>query len=287
MRYAEFAVPESPSKIDLATFDTRDRAGFDGKDEACEALEDDVKRLAQLHDVFAAQSSHALLIVLQGMDTAGKDGIVRHVMTGMNPQGVNVYSFRKPSDDERRHDFLWREVKVLPERGRISIFNRSYYEEVLILRVQPELLSGEAAHRSPHVWEHRYDDINAFERHLARCNTIVVKLFLHISKDEQRKRLLSRLETPTKMWKASDADLDGHARWDAYVDAYEKMLRHTSTPWAPWYVVPADRKWAARAVAGAILVDTLEALDLKYPKPSADRRKRYAQLAQQLESEHD
>jgi len=279
-------VTSSPATVDLAEFDPRSKAGFAKKREALEALEDDVARLITLHDVFAAQSKYALLIVLQGMDAAGKDGIIKHVMSGMNPEGVGVYEFRKPTDEEERHDFLWRESKVLPERGRIAIFNRSYYEEVLVVRVHPELLASEGAESNGVVgWQQRYDDINAFERHLTRCGTIVLKFFLHLSKEEQRKRLLARLETPDKMWKCSDADLEGHSRWDDYMSAYQEMLDHTSTQWAPWYVVPADRKWVSRAVVGGVVVDALDRLGLRYPEPSAGRSRLFAGLAEQLKAE--
>jgi len=272
-------------KIDLGDYDPRSKADFKNKREAATILADDVERLAALHDVFANQTEHALLVILQGMDSAGKDGIIKHVMRGMNPQGVNVYGFRHPSVEEELHDFLWRESKVLPARGRIAIFNRSYYEEVLVVRVEQDLLKEEAAKNGHRVWEHRYEDINAFERHLIRCGTIVLKFFLHISKEEQRERLLARLETPDKMWKASDADLAGHAKWDAYAHAYRQMLEHTNTEWAPWHVVPADRKWVARALVGRTIVETLESLKLKYPEPSPTRRKRYAELAEQLKAE--
>ncbi|MBV8433940.1 MAG: polyphosphate kinase 2 family protein [Candidatus Eremiobacteraeota bacterium] len=280
----ELLVPRSPSSIDLERYDPKWKAGLGGKHESRKRLDGDAKRLSELHDVFATQTKHALLIVLQGMDTAGKDGIIKHVMSGMNPQGVDVVSFRQPTEEERRHDFLWRESKVLPARGRIAIFNRSYYEEVLVVRVQPALLASEDQSR-PCDWNARYEDINAFERHLARSGTIVLKFFLHISKDEQRKRLLARLENPEKMWKASDADLEGHQRWDDYVAAYREMLEQTSTEWAPWYVVPSDRKWVARAVVAAVVVDALEKLDLRYPEPTAERRERYARLAERLKSE--
>ena len=272
-------------RIDLADCDPRSKAGFKNKHDAQDTLTDDIERLSELHDVFATQTQHALLIVLQAMDAAGKDGIVKHVMCGMNPQGVNVYGFRKPSEEEELHDFLWRESKVLPARGRIAIFNRSYYEEVLVVRVEQDLLKEEGDAGGPHCWEDRFEDINAFERHLTRCGTIVLKFFLHISKEEQRERLLARLETPDKMWKASDADLAGHAKWDAYAHAYQQMLEHTNTEWAPWHVIPADRKWVSRALVGRIVVETLESLNLKYPEPSPERRKRYAELAAQLKAE--
>lgn len=272
-------------KIDLNECDPRSKADFNSKREAATILTEDVERLTELHDVFATQTNHALLIVLQGMDTAGKDGIIKHVMSGMNPQGVNVYGFRKPSPEEELHDFLWRESNVLPARGRITIFNRSYYEEVLVVRVEQDLLKEESAANGHHVWQHRYEDINAFERHLTRCGTIVLKFFLHISKEEQRDRLLARLETPDKMWKASDADLAGHAKWDAYAHAYRQMLEHTNTEWAPWHVVPADRKWVARALVARTIVETLESLKLAYPDIPPDRRKRYGELAVQLKAE--
>lgn len=272
-------------KIELAACDPRSKADFKNKHDARETLSADTERLAELHDVFATQTQHALLIILQGMDTAGKDGIIKHVMCGMNPQGVNVYGFRKPTEEEELHDFLWRESKVLPLRGRIAIFNRSYYEEVLVVRVEPDLLKQEGATDGQRVWEHRYESINCFERHLTRCGTIVLKFCLHLSKEEQRDRLLARLETPDKMWKASDADLAGHAKWDAYAHAYQQMLEHTNTDWAPWHVIPADRKWVARALVGRVVVETLESLKLKYPDPSPARRKRYAELAQQLKAE--
>jgi len=230
----ELLIPPSPAVIRLADFDSGSKAGFHGRSNSEKILDEDIKKLAALDDAFSARKDHALLIVLQGMDAAGKDGIIKHVMTGINPQGVNVYSFRKPTEQEERHDYLWRESKVLPERGRIAIFNRSYYEEVLVVRVLPELLSEESdSLRSGRCWDDRYEDINAFERHLTRCGTIVMKFFLHLSKEEQRKRLLKRLESPAKIWKASDADLAGHRRWDAYVEAYEEMLGNTSTTWAP------------------------------------------------------
>lgn len=270
----------------LSDYDPRSKGGFRDKDASECALEEDVKRLCELHDVFAAQSERALLIVLQGMDGAGKDGIIKHVMSGMNPQGVHVYGFRKPSEEERLHPFMWREAKVLPARGRIAIFNRSYYEEVLILRVMPQLLAGEGANpKDPTEWERRYEDINAFERHLTNSGTIVLKFCLHLSKEEQRKRLLDRLENPKKMWKASDADLEGHSQWDAYVDAYEAMLGHTSTAWAPWYLVPADRKWVTRTVVGCIIVEALERLHLRYPEPAPERVELFGRLAAQLREE--
>ena len=272
--------------VSLAAYDTASKAGFDSKKKARKILACDVEKLCDLQDKFAAQTSRALLIVLQGMDAAGKDGIIKHVMTGLNPQGVNVYGFRAPTTEETRHDFLWRESKVLPERGRIAIFNRSYYEEVLVVRVHPEILQAQgASNPGPDTWAQRYEDINAFERHLTRCGTIVLKFCLHLSKEEQRERLLCRLETPDKMWKASDADLVGHSEWDAYVKAYEAMLSNTSTPWAPGTSSPPTEsgsraRWSVRS-SSAHSRDC----GLKYPQPSPERREKYAELAKQMEAE--
>ena len=289
MNSSDFVIPPSPAAIRLSDYDTRSKGGFEGKKTSLRALAAYVSKLEELHDVFAAQKKYALLIVLQGMDAAGKDGIIKHAMTGLNPQGVSVYGFRKPTEEEERHDFLWRESRVLPERGRFAIFNRSYYEEVLVVRVLPQLLGDEGV--TPGAdgaeWDKRYEDINAFERHLTRCGTIVLKFCLHLSKEEQRARLLARVEDPAKMWKASDADLDGHLRWDDYVRAYEEMLGHTSTPWAPWYLIPADRKWVTRAAIAHIVCDTLEKLDLRYPEPSAERRAKFRELAERLRAESD
>jgi PPK2 family polyphosphate:nucleotide phosphotransferase len=286
MQPSDFVVPPGSGTVLLSDYDTASTAGLDSKDDARKILKRDVKRMCELQDMLAAQTSHALLIVLQGMDAAGKDGIVKHVMTGLNPQGVNVYGFRAPTTEEVRHDFLWRESKVLPERGRIAIFNRSYYEEVLVVRVHPEILQAQGVtDPGADPWTPRYEDINAFERHLTRTGTTVLKFCLHLSKEEQRKRLLRRLENPDKMWKASDADLVGHTEWDAYVSAYEAMLANTSTVWAPWHVVPADNKWVARAVVGSAVVAALEGMGLDYPRLSDQRCKTFAELAKQLEAE--
>jgi PPK2 family polyphosphate:nucleotide phosphotransferase len=285
LRRDEFIVPPYPKNLDLSAFDTRSKAWLESKEQSRRMLARDIERLAKLQDVFAAQGKHALLIVLQGMDTAGKDGIIKHVMSGINPQGVDVYGFREPTEEEDRHDFLWRCAKVLPLRGRIAIFNRSYYEEVLAVRVQPQFLAAEDTALAPELWQQRYEDINTFERHLSRCGTIVLKFFLHVSKGEQRKRLLARLEKPKKMWKLSDDDLRGHRQWDAYAAAYRDAIANTSTPWAVWHVIPADRKWVARAVVGTIINETLESLNLSYPEPPPERRRQFAEFTEQLKSE--
>lgn len=216
-----------------------------------------------------AQDTYALLVIFQAMDAAGKDGTIRHVMTGINPQGCQVYSFKVPSAEERDHDYLWRSVKALPERGRIGIHNRSYYEEVLIARVHPEILSAqrlpEVVKTSKDIWAQRFEQINAFERYLVDNGTVVLKFFLHLSKREQKKRFLERINEPDKNWKFSATDVRERAFWDEYMRAYEDVLTHTSTAWAPWYVIPADHKWFMRVAVAGIICQTLENLDLQFP----------------------
>jgi PPK2 family polyphosphate:nucleotide phosphotransferase len=221
-----------------------------------------------------ANDRHAVLVVLQAMDGAGKDGTIKHVMSGVNPQGCHIVSFKAPSQEEIDHTFLWRYMKAVPERGRIGIFNRSYYEDVLVVRVHPELLDAQklpAGKRGPRFWDERFDDINRFERHLTRNGTLVVKFFLHMSKGEQRRRFLARLSDPAKQWKFSAADVDEREHWDAYQDAFEEMLRHTSTRWAPWWVIPADHKWITRALVAGILTRTIRGLGLKMPRALPER----------------
>jgi PPK2 family polyphosphate:nucleotide phosphotransferase len=237
--------------------------------EAKAVLARGTEELSEAQELLWSSDTYALLVVLQAMDAAGKDSAIEHVMTGVNPQGVQVVGFRKPSPEELDHDFLWRISKALPERGRIGIFNRSHYEEVVALRVHPEWLEGQKlppATRGPAVWEERYEDINAFERHLDRNGTKIVKLFLHVSKEEQRKRFLARLDTPGKEWKFNAADVAERALWDEYTAAFESALTATSTPWAPWYVIPADHKWLTQALVARILVDTIQALELRWPE---------------------
>ena len=239
-----------------------------------EDLREFVDELSAAQDLLWANGTYSLLIVLQAMDAAGKDGTIKHVMSGVNPQGCRVQAFKQPSSEELSHDFLWRCSKVLPELGAISIFNRSYYEDVLVTRVHPELL--DRTHESPaggpdeKFWKDRYADINAFEHHLHRNKTRIVKVFLHISKEEQKKRFLSRLEDPAKNWKFSVADLAERQHWDEYQDAYGEALSATSTTWAPWYVVPADHKYALRALVGGIVVDAIDQMGLKSPEVPAD-----------------
>jgi PPK2 family polyphosphate:nucleotide phosphotransferase len=260
----------------------------DAEDKAQSFLKTSLKELAKAQELLWASDTYSILLVLQAMDAAGKDGIVEHVMSGMNPQGCQVYSFKRPSDEELDHNFLWRCMKALPERGRIGIFNRSYYEEVLVVRVHPEFLERQKlppGRREKSFWKDRFEDINNFEKHLVRNGTIIIKFFLHVSKKEQRERFLARLEDPRKQWKFSAADLAERKYWDDYMKAYEDALGETSTAWAPWYVIPADHKWIARTTVASILTDTIHSLDLKYPTISNEQRETLAQAKKQLEKE--
>jgi PPK2 family polyphosphate:nucleotide phosphotransferase len=274
MNSKPFLVPHD-KHIRLRDFDTAFTGKFKGKEDAAQKLEEDVTRLAELQDVLYAQNSYALLIIVQAMDAAGKDGIIKHVMSGVNPQGCQVVSFKAPSAEELGHDFLWRCMKVLPERGRIGIFNRSYYEEVLVVRVHPDIL--ERQHIPPEllgadVWKNRYEDINAFERYLTRNGVVILKFYLHVSRKEQQRRMLERIDTPEKNWKFSADDLKERARWGDYMKAYEDVFNHTSTPWAPWHVIPADHKWFTRAAVADIIISRLDSLDLKYPAVSNEQK---------------
>jgi len=230
-----------------------------------------------------------VLLVLQAMDAAGKDGTIKHVMSGVNPQGCQVYSFKAPSSEELDHTWLWRYMKSVPERGRICIFNRSHYEDVLVVRVHKQLLAKQKLPpeclRADHFWKGRYEDINAFEQHLARNGTVIVKIFLHLSKQEQKQRFLERLERPEKQWKFSEADLAERAFWDDYQEAFEEALSATSTDYAPWYVIPADRKWVSRALVAEILTSSICGLNLSYPEVPAEKQQRLAKAKQQLENE--
>ncbi|MCI0642465.1 MAG: polyphosphate kinase 2 family protein [Gemmataceae bacterium] len=263
-----------------------------GKDElksrAKAILEQDLAELAKAQELLYADDRHAVLIILQAMDAAGKDGTIKHVMSGINPQGCQVYSFKKPSSEELDHNFLWRCMKRLPERGRIGIFNRSYYEDVLVVKVHPELLEQSklpAGKRDKTFWENRYEDINTFERHLVRNGTVILKFFLNVSKEEQKRRFLERLERPEKHWKFSAADLHERGFWNDYMRAYEDALSATSTDWAPWYIVPADHKWVTRTVVAAIVSTTICGLDLRYPQVSEAQRKELAEARKRLEKE--
>jgi PPK2 family polyphosphate:nucleotide phosphotransferase len=285
-----FLVPPG-KKIQLKDYDTGYTAGFKNKAAGKAALLEDVSELAELQDVFWASKQYALIVIFQALDAAGKDSTIKHVMSGVNPQGVPVYSFKAPSEEERLHHFLWRPMKVLPAAGTIAIFNRSYYEEVLVVRVHPEFLNGQVLAQGErrkgldHVWQARYDNINGFERALARENTRVLKFFLHVSRDEQRERFLKRLEDPEKNWKFSAADLKERAHWDEYQAAYEAMLNATSTEDSPWYIIPADKKWFMRACVADIISSQLRHLGLEYPHVDDRNAAALVEAKKQLEAE--
>jgi len=252
-------------------------------------LSEDVTALAKAQDLLFASDSYAILLVFQAMDAAGKDSTIKHVMSGVNPQGCQVFSFKHPSAGELAHDFLWRTTRDLPERGRIGIFNRSYYEEVLIVKVHPEILANQhipGAAAKKDIWQARYDDINNFERHLTQNGTVILKFFLNISKEEQRKRFLERLDDPTKHWKFSDSDLAERGFWDDYMRAYENCLSATSTEWAPWHVIPADYKWVTRALVATIVTTTIQGLDLEYPEVTPQKHQLIADAKKKLEAEN-
>lgn len=261
---------DNPDKFRLDEVDPRDCCGIDfSKDEAKALLADNIKELSAHQEMLYAQDRWSILMIFQAMDTAGKDGVIKHVLSGVNPQGCEVHSFKAPSSQELDHDFLWRAAMRLPERGRIGIFNRSYYEELLVVRVHPELLDRQKLPeeaRSGDIWKERFKSVRNFERHLVRNGTKILKFHLCISKEEQRKRFLERLDEPGKRWKFSMGDVEERKSWSAYMKAYQDMIRETSTKEAPWYVVPADDKWFARLVVAATLDETLDRLDLSFPK---------------------
>jgi PPK2 family polyphosphate:nucleotide phosphotransferase len=277
---------EDGSKFRLKDWDPDDKGKAKLADQADELLAGSLEILSDLQEKLYAQDRYAVLLIFQAMDAAGKDGTIKHVMSGINPQGCQVTSFKTPSTLELNHDFLWRSTLALPERGRIGIFNRSYYEEVLVARVHREVLKAERLpERAPgkHFWRERFEDINAYERHLGRNGTVIRKFFLHISKAEQKKRFLARLDTAPKNWKFSESDLKERAYWDDYQKAYDKMIQATATEHAPWYVVPAnDKKYAHLVVAGA-LIDALESLHLSFPAVTAEQRKVLAKARELLE----
>jgi PPK2 family polyphosphate:nucleotide phosphotransferase len=260
----------------LKDFDPADTLGLKSKERATETLERGIVRLSQLQEQLYAQDRWGILLILQAMDAAGKDSTIKHVMSGVNPQGCQVNSFKSPSEEELQHDFLWRTSRLLPERGKIGIFNRSYYEEVLAVRVHPEFLAAQKIPGplvSEDVWRNRFEDINSFERHMSRSGFVVLKFFLHLSKKEQKKRFLERLDDPDKNWKFSMSDALERKHWGEYMRAYEDMIRNTSTKRAPWYVVPADHKWFTRLVVAEAVIDALDCLDLSFPKIDAKKRK--------------
>jgi PPK2 family polyphosphate:nucleotide phosphotransferase len=277
-------------KFRLKDYDPDNTSGLKDKDDAKDLLEDSVTMLSQLQEKLYAQDRWGLLLIFQGMDAAGKDGVIKHVMSGVNPQGCDVWSFKIPSAEELDHDYLWRSHKVVPQRGKIGIFNRSHYEEVLVLRVHPELLQAEKLPpklTSKDIWEQRYEDINAFESYLVRNGMLVVKFFLHLSKKEQKKRFLERLEDSKKNWKFSMADIKERGYWKQYQDAYEETIQNTATKEAPWYVVPADNKWFTRVVAAMAIVTTLNDLNLSFPDVEKSKRKELAKIRKSLEHEDD
>jgi PPK2 family polyphosphate:nucleotide phosphotransferase len=267
-------------KVDLRRYDPADTGPFAHKQKALRRLDRSLERMVALEGVLYAANRWSVLIIFQAMDAAGKDSAIAHVMSGLNPQGTQVFNFKRPSDEELDHDYLWRTVKALPERGRIGIFNRSYYEEVLVVRVHPEILGQQRLPDSlvtRRIWKDRYEDISAFERYLARNGTLILKFFLHVSKEEQRRRLLERLDQPSKNWKFEVGDLGERDLWDEYMHAYEQALSRTSAKHAPWFVVPADHKWFMRLVISELIVKALEGLKLTYPKMS---KKHLAELAE-------
>jgi|ERR1700690_1757611 PPK2 family polyphosphate:nucleotide phosphotransferase len=274
----------------LSDYDPTDTHGLKSemKPQAKKLLAEGVEKLSELQDVLAAQDRWGLLLIFQAMDAAGKDGTIKHVMSGVNPQGVEVWSFKVPSEEELRHGFLWRTTKCIPGRGKIGIFNRSYYEEVLVVRVHPRVLENEKLPRqlvTKHIWQERFEDINNQERYATRNGIAVLKFFLHISREEQKRRFLERLDNPEKNWKFSSADVKERACWTAYQEAYEDMIRHTASKYAPWYVVPADNKWFTRLVVSHAVVYALKGMKLKYPTVSGAEKAALAEARKQLENE--
>lgn len=276
----------------LAEIDPGETLGLkhedDIKDRAGELLKEGIDELRKKQEMLYAHDRWALLLIFQAMDAAGKDGAIKHVMSGVNPQGCQVFSFKAPSGEELDHDFLWRCSRCLPERGRIGIFNRSYYEEVLVVRVHQELLASQKLPPelvTKNIWQERYEDINAFERYLSRNGVVIRKFFLHVSREEQKKRFLARLDTPEKNWKFSVADVRERAHWDDYMNAYEEMIRHTATDHAPWYVVPADSKWFTRLVVAAAVDEALDSLKLAFPPVNGGKRQELEDARAMLEGE--
>jgi PPK2 family polyphosphate:nucleotide phosphotransferase len=278
-------------KFSLNDFDAGYSADYK-KDDAAEELESLIRKIADVQTELYAEKRYALLIIFQAMDAAGKDSAIKHTMSGLNPQGCEVYSFKQPSVEEYAHDFLWRHYKALPERGRIGIFNRSHYENVLVTRVHQELLYKENLPKpfgpgklGKDFWKYRYESIRDFEKHLYRNGTVIIKFFLHVSKDEQKERFIERIDDPSKNWKFSVTDIEERAYWDKYLEAYEEAIRETSTPENPWYIIPADRKWFARLAVSTVILDTLKSLKLRYPVLPAAELKKLKSTKQQLEEE--
>jgi len=281
---------ENGKKFRLKDFDPADTGHFHSRERAQQLLERGIAEMTELQDKLYAQDCWGILLIFQAMDAAGKDGAIKHVMSGVNPQGCQVYSFKAPSTEELNHDPLWRTMQRMPERGRIGIFNRSYYEEVLIVRVHPDVFQREKIPPSlvtKDIWKQRFEDINGFERYLTRSGIVVRKFFLNVSKKEQRRRFMERLDQPEKNWKFSATDLQERSFWDDYMKAYEDMIVHTATQSAPWYVVPADNKWFTRVVVAAAIVDTLRELKVAYPKVDPEKRKQLKAAQAALEDKKD
>lgn len=279
---------DSGKNFRLKDFDPATTGHFGSKEHAEELLAQGIAEMADQQDKLYAQDRWAVLLIFQAMDAAGKDGVIKHVMSGVNPQGVQVYAFKAPSTEELHHDFLWRTSRCLPERGRIGIFNRSYYEEVLVVRVHPDLLRNERLPETligKEIWQDRFQDICDFERYLSRNGVVIRKFFLNLSKKEQKRRFLKRLETPEKNWKFSVADIREREYWDDYMSAYEDAIANTSTKHSPWYVVPADNKWYTRLVVAAAIVDALDDLELEYPKIDKEKRQELEAAKRELEQE--
>ncbi|MEH2295385.1 polyphosphate kinase 2 family protein [Nostoc sp.] len=288
MNHDAFIVPPG-SKISLKkNYDPAYKTDFDQKTDAAIKLQTDIERLTNYQNILYAQNTYALLIIFQAMDAAGKDSTIKHVTSGVNPQGFQVFSFKEPSAEELDHDYLWRTTKALPERGRIGIFNRSYYEEVLVVRVHPEMLKKQQLPHLPEgkkIWKQRFEEINDFEKHLVNNGVIILKFFLNVSKSEQKKRFLERIESAEKNWKFSDSDVQERAFWDDYMNAYEEVFNYTSSKWAPWYIIPADRKWFTRLTVANIICTKLQELNLQYPIVSEEHRQQLLQAKRILEQE--
>jgi len=270
---------ENGKKFRLKDFDPADTGHFHSRERAQQLLERGIAEMTELQDKLYAQDCWGILLIFQAMDAAGKDGAIKHVMSGVNPQGCQVFSFKAPSAEDLDHDYLWRCMKCLPNRGRIGIFNRSYYEETLVVRVHPEFLAKQKLPPelvTSGIWKQRFEDIRNFENYLTHNGVVIRKFFLHVSKKEQKRRFLERLDKPDKHWKFSAADLQERGYWDQYMDAYEDMICHTATPEAPWYVVPADNKWFTRVVVAAAVIETLASLHVEYPEVSKDKLKELA-----------
>jgi PPK2 family polyphosphate:nucleotide phosphotransferase len=288
MKRAKFIRPfcvERGKHFRLSDYDPGETRGLKSDEDAVELLQRGIHEMAELQDRLYAQDRWALLVMFQAMDAAGKDSAIKHVMSGVNPQGCEVHAFKQPSPEELDHDYLWRASKELPRRGHIGIFNRSYYEEVLVVRVHDDLLRAERLPPSlvtKHIWKERFDDIRAFECYLTRNGIVVRKFFLNVSKEEQKRRFLERLKEPEKNWKLSPSDVAERERWDDYMNAYEEMIAHTATAHAPWYVVPADNKWFTRVVVAEVIVETLESLKLRYPRIDAAQKKEFKAAMAQL-----